>query len=105
MTIGVLVADDEQLVRTGLRLILDSEQDIQVVGEATNGRQAVANTRELEPDVVLLDIRMPEVDGLEAARQILGLPSAPRVVMLTTFDLDEYVYEALRAGATGFLLK
>ncbi len=105
MTIGVLVADDEELVRTGLRLILDSEQDIEVVGEATNGRQAVANARELEPDVVLLDIRMPEVDGLEAARQILALPSAPRVVMLTTFDLDEYVYEALRAGATGFLLK
>jgi DNA-binding NarL/FixJ family response regulator len=105
MTIGVLVADDEELVRTGLRLILDSEQDIEVVGEATNGREAVADARGLEPDVVLLDIRMPEVDGLEAARQILALPSAPRVVMLTTFDLDEYVYEALRAGATGFLLK
>ena len=77
MTIGVLVADDEELVRTGLRLILDSEQDIEVVGEATNGREAVANARDLEPDVVLLDIRMPEVDGLEAARQILALPSAP----------------------------
>jgi len=105
MTISVLVADDEELVRTGLRLILDSEPDIEVVGEAANGRQAVVAARDLAPDVVLLDIRMPEVDGLEAARQILDRPSGTHVVVLTTFDLDEYVYDALRAGATGFLLK
>jgi DNA-binding NarL/FixJ family response regulator len=101
----VVVADDEELVRTGLRLILDSEVDLRVVGEAVNGRQAVELVASLAPDVALLDIRMPEMDGLEAARQVLGGPTSTRVVMLTTFDNDEYVFEALRVGASGFLLK
>jgi DNA-binding NarL/FixJ family response regulator len=105
MTIRVLVADDEELVRTGLRLILDTEEDIEVVAEASNGRQAVEKANALRPDVVLLDIRMPELDGLEATRQLLTDKATPRVVILTTFDLDQYVYEALRAGASGFLLK
>jgi DNA-binding NarL/FixJ family response regulator len=105
MSIRVLVADDEELVRTGLRLILDTEPDIEVVAEASNGRQAVDMAKALRPDVVLLDIRMPELDGLEATRQLLGDQATCRVVILTTFDLDQYVYEALRAGASGFLLK
>jgi DNA-binding NarL/FixJ family response regulator len=106
VTIRVLIADDQQLVRTGFRLILSSEPDIEVVGEATNGREAVAMARELAPDVILMDIRMPELDGIEATRQIArDGEAATRVLMLTTFDLDEYVYDALRAGASGFLLK
>jgi DNA-binding NarL/FixJ family response regulator len=105
MSIRVLVADDEELVRTGLRLILDTESDIEVVAEASNGRQAVDMAKALRPDVVLLDIRMPELDGLEATRQLLGDQATCRVVILTTFDLDQYVYEALQAGASGFLLK
>jgi DNA-binding NarL/FixJ family response regulator len=105
MSIRVLVADDEELVRTGLRLILDTEPDIEVVAEASNGRQAVDMAKALRPDVVLLDIRMPELDGLEATRQLLGDQATCRVVILTTFDLDQYVYEALQAGASGFLLK
>jgi len=107
VTIRVLVVDDEELVRTGLRLILDSEPDIAVVGTASDGRQAVAEVRRLCPDVVLMDIRMPGLDGLEATRRILTEPDVPpcRVVILTTFDVDEHVYEALRAGASGFLLK
>ena len=105
MTITVLVADDEELVRTGLRMILDSEPDIEVVAEAATGRQAVETATRMRPDVVLLDIRMPEMDGLEATRVLLGAGSACRVVILTTFDLDQYVYDALRAGASGFLLK
>jgi DNA-binding NarL/FixJ family response regulator len=106
-TVRVLIADDQQLVRTGLRLILDAEPDIDVVGEATNGREAVAMTRELQPDVVLMDIRMPELDGIEATRRVVRRDgeTSTRVLMLTTFDLDEYVYDALRAGASGFLLK
>jgi DNA-binding NarL/FixJ family response regulator len=104
--IRVLLADDQALVRAGFRLILGAEPDIEVVGEAADGREAVALARRLEPDVVLMDIRMPEVDGIEATRQIArpggGLPA---VLVLTTFDLDAYVYEALRAGASGFLLK
>ena len=105
MTIRVLLADDEELVRTGLRLILESESDIEVVAEASNGRIAVERARTVQPDVVLLDIRMPEVDGLEATRLLLGGGSPARVVILTTFDLDQYVYDALQAGASGFLLK
>ena len=104
--IRVLLADDQSLVRGGLRLILESEPDIEVVGEANDGLEAVELARSEGPDVVLMDIRMPKLDGLEAARRLLnGSSAAPRVVMLTTFDLDEYVYEAIRAGATGFLLK
>ena len=107
MTIRVLVVDDEELVRTGLRLILDAEPDLDVVGTASDGRQAVAEVRRLCPDVVLMDIRMPGLDGLEATRRILTEPDVPpcKVVILTTFDVDEHVFEALRAGASGFLLK
>ena len=107
MTIRVLVVDDEELVRTGLRLILDAEPDLTVVGTAEDGAQAVSRVRELRPDVVLMDIRMPGLDGLAATRQILSGPDthACKVVVLTTFDVDEHVYEALRAGASGFLLK
>jgi DNA-binding NarL/FixJ family response regulator len=104
--IRVLLADDQALVRGGFRLILESEPDIEVVAEANDGAEAVALTLEKEPDVVLMDVRMPGLDGLEATRRILNGPAAAtRVVMLTTFDLDEYVFEAIRAGATGFLLK
>jgi DNA-binding NarL/FixJ family response regulator len=107
MTVRVLVVDDEELVRTGLRMILDAEPDLDVVGTAADGRQALAEVRRLCPDVVLMDIRMPGLDGLEATRRILTGPDVPpcRVVILTTFDVDEHVYEALRAGASGFLLK
>lgn len=104
MTIRVLIADDEALVRTGLRMILDAEPDIEVAGEARTGREAVDLAAELAPDVVLMDIRMPEMDGLEATER-LARPGQPRVVLLTTFDLDEHVFRALRAGANGFLLK
>jgi DNA-binding NarL/FixJ family response regulator len=102
----VLVADDQELVRAGLLTILSRQPDIEVVGEAGDGLQAVAAVRRLRPDVVLMDIRMPNLDGLEALRRIMadGEP-APRVIVLTTFDLDEYVFAALRAGASGFLLK
>jgi DNA-binding NarL/FixJ family response regulator len=103
--IRVLVVDDQALVRGGFRLILESQSDIEVVGEAENGTGALALVRELHPDVVIMDVRMPGMDGLEATRQLLTRRDAPRVLMLTTFDLDEYVYDALRAGASGFLLK
>lgn len=107
MTLRVLIVDDEQLVRTGLRMILDSEDDLIVVGEADDGREALDQVRQHAPDVVLMDIRMPVLDGLEATRRLLAnAPDhAPKIVILTTFDLDEHVYEALRAGASGFLLK
>jgi DNA-binding NarL/FixJ family response regulator len=106
MSISVLVADDQELVRTGFRVILDSEPDIEVVGEAGDGREAVEAAKQLEPDVVLMDIRMPILDGLAATRRIVtGPDTGPRVLILTTFDLDEYVYEALRSGASGFMLK
>jgi DNA-binding NarL/FixJ family response regulator len=107
--IRILLADDQALVRAGFRMILDAEAEMEVVGEASDGREAVDQARLLQPDVVLMDIRMPELDGLEATRRILeafaGADGAPKILMLTTFDLDEYVYEALRAGASGFLLK
>jgi DNA-binding NarL/FixJ family response regulator len=105
MSIRVLIADDQQLVRAGFTMILDAEADVDVVGEASDGREAVSEVRRLRPDVVLMDIRMPELDGIEATRQLAGSEDAPRILILTTFDLDEYVYEALRAGASGFLLK
>jgi DNA-binding NarL/FixJ family response regulator len=107
MSVRVLLVDDEHLVRSGFRLILESEADIEVVGEAANGAEATALTRELDPDVVLMDIQMPEMNGLEATRQIaaLGRADSSRVLVLTTFESDEHVYEALRAGASGFLLK
>jgi DNA-binding NarL/FixJ family response regulator len=107
MTVRVVIADDQHLVRTGFRMILAAQPDIEVVGEATTGTEAVTITNELHPDVVLMDIRMPELDGIEATRQILAQDHEPptRVLILTTFDLDEYVYDALRAGASGFLLK
>ena len=107
MTITVLIADDQQLVRAGLALILKPHSDIEVVGEASDGHEAIALAAQLHPDVVLMDIRMPRLDGLEATRRLLAdpAPAVPRVLILTTFDLDGYVYEALRAGASGFLLK
>jgi DNA-binding NarL/FixJ family response regulator len=106
VTIRVLIADDQELVRTGLRMVLKPEPDIELVGEAADGRETVAQALRLRPDVVLMDVRMPGLNGLEATREIaLALRNPPRVLVLTTFDLDEYVYEALRAGASGFLLK
>jgi DNA-binding NarL/FixJ family response regulator len=105
VTIRVAIADDQALVRSGFRLILESRPDIEVVGEAEDGADAVALVREQEPDVLLLDIRMPAMDGIEATRRIAQLGCPTRVLILTTFDVDEYVHEALRAGASGFLLK
>jgi DNA-binding NarL/FixJ family response regulator len=105
--IRVLIADDQPLMRAGFRMVLEVEDDITVVGEAANGEQAVHSAQRLRPDVVLMDIRMPDLDGIAATRQITGAPggSAARVLIVTTFDLDEYVYDALGAGASGFLLK
>ena len=106
VTTRVLIVDDQSLVRAGFRMILEAEEDIEIVGEAADGLTAVLAARETEPDVILMDVRMPNVDGLEATRRLLeGKESGPRILILTTFDLDEYVYEALRAGASGFLLK
>jgi DNA-binding NarL/FixJ family response regulator len=106
MSVRVLLVDDQALIRAGFRMILEAEDDIEVVGECADGTQAVDSSRRLAPDVVLMDIRMPEMDGIEATRRIAGGNGEPaRVLMLTTFDLDEYVYDALRAGASGFLLK
>jgi DNA-binding NarL/FixJ family response regulator len=103
--VRVLIADDQALVRAGFRMILDAEDDLDVVGEASDGLQAVEQAKRLSPDVVLMDIRMPELDGIEATRRVLAAGNGTKVLMLTTFDLNEYVYDALRAGASGFLLK
>jgi DNA-binding NarL/FixJ family response regulator len=104
--IRVLIVDDQSLVRAGFRMILEAESDIEVVGEAADGADAVTAVSELAPDVILMDVRMPNVDGLEATRRLLGgAGAAPKVIVLTTFDTDDYVYEAIRAGASGFLLK
>ena len=103
--IRVLVVDDQALVRAGFRMILEAEPDIEVVGEAADGVEAVAAVGRHQPDVVLMDVRMPNLDGIGATRRIMDGAGAPKVLMLTTFDLDEYVYDALRAGASGFLLK
>jgi DNA-binding NarL/FixJ family response regulator len=107
MSVKIVLADDEQLVRSGLRLILEAEDDVEVIGEANDGAEAVTLTRRLDPDVVLMDVQMPAMNGIEATREIvaLGREESSRVLILTTFDLDEYVYEALKAGASGFLLK
>ena len=102
----VLLVDDQELVRTGFRMILGAMEELEIVGEASNGRDAIEEAKRLDPDVVLMDIRMPEMNGIDATRQLTaGNTDRPKVVILTTFDLDEYVYDALRAGATGFLLK
>jgi DNA-binding NarL/FixJ family response regulator len=105
MAIRVLVVDDQSMVRAGLRMLLAVESDIDVVAEAGNGREAIAQAARHRPDIVLMDIRMPELDGLEATRRILATDDTVRVMILTTFNLDDYVYEALRAGASGFVLK
>ena len=105
MTIRVLLCDDQALVRSGFRLILESREDIEVVGEAEDGREAIELARRVDPDVILMDIRMPNVDGVEATRRLVSGGSRARIVILTTFDLDEYVFESIRAGASGFLLK
>ena len=105
MSIRVLVADDQSMVRAGFRMLLSGEPDIEVVAEASNGLEAVEKAGRFDPTVVLMDVRMPELDGLEATRRILATDESARVLVLTTFDLDEYVYEALRAGASGFVLK
>ena len=105
MTVRVLLADDQALVRAGFRMILEAQDDLEVVGEAADGEQALALAASERPDVVLMDIRMPVLDGLEATRRLVATQPAARVLVLTTFDLDDYVYEALTAGASGFLLK
>jgi DNA-binding NarL/FixJ family response regulator len=105
VTIRVLVADDQSMVRAGFRMLLSGQEDIEVVAEASNGLEAVEKADRFRPDVILMDIRMPELDGLEATRRILADDDTTRILVLTTFDLDEYVYEALRAGASGFVLK
>ncbi|WP_407838002.1 response regulator [Streptomyces sp. DSM 116496] len=105
MTIRVLIVDDQMMVREGFSVLLNAMDGIEVVGEAVNGREAIAQVAALKPDVVLMDIRMPEMNGLEATREIVAADTDAKVLVLTTFDLDEYVYQALRAGASGFLLK
>jgi DNA-binding NarL/FixJ family response regulator len=105
MTVRVVIADDQGMVRSGFTTLLNSEPDIEVVGEAVNGQEAVTRATQLRPDVILMDVRMPVMDGLQATRQITAMDDGPRVLVLTTFDLDDYVYQALRWGASGFLLK
>jgi DNA-binding NarL/FixJ family response regulator len=105
MTIRVLVADDQGMVRSGFSTLLNAQPDIEVIGEAVNGQEAITSAARLNPDVILMDVRMPVLDGLQATRQIAATDGHPRILVLTTFDLDDYVYEALRAGASGFLLK
>jgi DNA-binding NarL/FixJ family response regulator len=105
VTISVVIADDQGMVRSGFTVLLNAQPDIEVIGEAVNGSEAVAHAAGLRPDVMLMDVRMPVLDGLQATRQITSMPDPPKILVLTTFDLDDYVYEALRAGASGFLLK
>jgi DNA-binding NarL/FixJ family response regulator len=105
VTIRVVIADDQGMVRSGFSVLLNAQPDIEVIGEAVNGKEAIAHAAGLHPDVILMDVRMPVLDGLRATREITALPDPPKVLVLTTFDLDDYVYEALRAGASGFLLK
>jgi DNA-binding NarL/FixJ family response regulator len=105
VTIRVLLCDDQALVRSGFRLILEAREDIEVVGEADDGREAIELARRVDPDVILMDVRMPNLDGVEATRRLVAGGSRARILILTTFDLDEYVYAAIRAGASGFLLK
>ncbi|HWH10691.1 MAG TPA: response regulator transcription factor [Solirubrobacteraceae bacterium] len=105
MTTSILLVDDQELLRVGFRMVLDSQADLEVVGEAADGVAAVARVAELEPEIVLMDVRMPSMDGVEATRRIVATGSPSRVIILTTFDLDEYAYAALQAGASGFLLK
>jgi DNA-binding NarL/FixJ family response regulator len=105
MTIQVVIADDQGMVRSGFSVLLNAQPDIEVIAEAVNGEEAIARAAELHPDVILMDVRMPVLDGLQATRVITGMADAPKVLVLTTFDLDDYVYEALRSGASGFLLK
>jgi DNA-binding NarL/FixJ family response regulator len=105
MSTSLLLADDQELMRMAFRMVIDTQPDVSIVGEATNGHEAVAAAERLQPDVVLMDVRMPEMDGVEATRLIVQSESCARIIILTTFDLDEYVYAALRAGASGFLLK
>jgi DNA-binding NarL/FixJ family response regulator len=105
MTVRVVIADDQGMVRSGFTTLLNSEPDIEVIGEAVNGQEAITRAVQLRPDVILMDVRMPVLDGLQATRQITAMDGGPRVLVLTTFDLDDYVYQALRWGASGFLLK
>lgn len=105
MTISVVIADDQGMVRSGFSVLLNAQPDIEVIAEAVNGKEAVEQAAGLRPDVILMDVRMPVLDGLQATRQITAMPDPPKILVLTTFDLDDYVYEALRAGASGFLLK
>jgi DNA-binding NarL/FixJ family response regulator len=105
VTIRVVIADDQGMVRSGFSVLLNAQPDIEVIAEAVNGEEAVARAAELHPDVILMDVRMPVLDGLQATRVITAMDGAPKVLVLTTFDLDDYVYEALRSGASGFLLK
>jgi DNA-binding NarL/FixJ family response regulator len=105
VTVRVVIADDQGMVRSGFTTLLNSEPDIEVVGEAVNGQEAIVRAAQLRPDVLLMDVRMPVLDGLQATREITAMPGAPKVLVLTTFDLDDYVYQALRWGASGFLLK
>ena len=105
MTIRVVIADDQGMVRSGFSVLLNAQPDIEVIAEAVNGQEALAHAAGLRPDVILMDVRMPVLDGLQATREITALPDPPKILVLTTFDLDDYVYEALRSGASGFLLK
>jgi DNA-binding NarL/FixJ family response regulator len=105
VTIRVVVADDQGMVRSGFSVLLNAQDDIEVIAEAVNGEEAITRAAELHPDVILMDVRMPVLDGLQATRVITAMDGAPKVLVLTTFDLDDYVYEALRSGASGFLLK
>ena len=105
MTIRVVIADDQGMVRSGFSVLLNAQPDIEVIAEAVNGQEAIEHAASLRPDVILMDVRMPVLDGLQATREITARPDPPKILVLTTFDLDDYVYEALRSGASGFLLK